>query len=83
MEFSKAGVKAEYMDGETSKAERRAIKARFHAGDTQVVCNVGVLTTGIDWDVRCIVLCRPTKSEMLYVQIIGRGLRTAPGKPIA
>jgi DNA repair protein RadD len=46
----------------------------------QVVCNVGVLTTGVDWDVRCIILARPTKSEMLYVQIIGRGLRTAPGK---
>jgi DNA repair protein RadD len=30
--------------------------------------------------VRCIVLARPTKSEMLFVQIIGRGLRTATGK---
>jgi DNA repair protein RadD len=45
-----------------------------------VVCNVGCLTTGIDWDVRCIVLARPTKSEMLFVQIIGRGLRPAEGK---
>ena len=38
------------------------------------------LTTGVDWDVRCIILARPTKSEMLYVQIVGRGLRTADGK---
>jgi superfamily II DNA or RNA helicase len=45
-----------------------------------VVCNVGCLTTGIDWDVRCITLARPTKSEILYVQMIGRGLRTAEGK---
>ena len=35
---------------------------------------------GIDWDVRCIILARPTKSEMLFVQIIGRGLRLAEGK---
>jgi hypothetical protein len=35
---------------------------------------------GVDWDVRCISLCRPTKSEMLYVQMVGRGLRTASGK---
>jgi hypothetical protein len=35
-------------------------------GDVQVVCNIGCLTTGIDWDVRCIILARPTKSEMLY-----------------
>jgi DNA repair protein RadD len=44
------------------------------------VCNVGTLTMGIDWDVRCISMCRPTKSDMLFVQIVGRGLRTAPGK---
>jgi DNA repair protein RadD len=40
----------------------------------------GCLTTGVDWDVRCIILARPTKSEILFVQIIGRGLRTAEGK---
>ncbi len=26
------------------------------------------------------ILARPTKSEILYTQIIGRGLRTADGK---
>jgi superfamily II DNA or RNA helicase len=45
-----------------------------------VVCNVGCLTTGIDWDVRCIIMARPTRSEMLFVQMIGRGLRVARGK---
>src|SRR5262249_54580384 len=39
------------------------------------------LTLGTDWPfVSCISLCRPSKSEALYVQIIGRGLRTAEGK---
>jgi DNA repair protein RadD len=28
----------------------------------------------------CIVDARPTKSEIRFVQTIGRGLRTAPGK---
>ena len=46
----------------------------------EIIVNVGTLTTGVDWDVRCIILARPTKSEMLFVQIIGRGLRTAKGK---
>ena len=41
---------------------------------------MGVLTTGVDLDVRCIIDAKPTKSEMLFVQTIGRGLRTAPGK---
>jgi superfamily II DNA or RNA helicase len=79
-QFLAAGVCAEYIDAYTEAAERNAIAKRFHAGEVKVVCNVGCLTTGIDWDVRCIVLARPTKSEILYVQMIGRGLRTAEGK---
>src|SRR6195256_2485896 len=79
--FLAADVSAEYIDCYIDAAERNAIAKRFHDGDVKVVCNVGCLTTGIDWDVRCIVLARPTKSEILYVQMVGRGLRTAPGKP--
>lgn len=75
-----AGVAAEYIDAYTPAAERTAIAQRFERGEVEVVCNVGCLTTGIDWDVRCIILARPTKSEMLFVQMIGRGLRTADGK---
>jgi superfamily II DNA or RNA helicase len=78
--FEAAGVSAGYVDAHTDRAERKAIKDRFHSGELRVVCNVGVLTTGTDWDVRCIIMARPTKSEMLFVQIIGRGLRTAEGK---
>jgi superfamily II DNA or RNA helicase len=79
-EFEAAGVTAGYVDAYTDRDEREEISKAFHAGDMRVVCSVGCLTTGIDWDVRCIVLARPTKSPMLYVQIIGRGLRTAEGK---
>jgi DNA repair protein RadD len=78
--FLAAGVQAGYVDAYTDKDERREVARQFHAGEIKVVCNVGVLTTGIDWDVRCIILARPTKSEMLFVQMIGRGLRTADGK---
>jgi superfamily II DNA or RNA helicase len=80
-QFLSAGVSAEYIDCFTEATDRNAIAKRFHAREVTVVCNVGCLTTGIDWDVRCIVLARPTKSEILYVQMVGRGLRTAPGKP--
>lgn len=79
-QFLGAGIPAEYIDCYTEAAERNAIAKSFHAGEVKVVCNVGCLTTGIDWDVRCIILARPTKSEILYVQMVGRGLRTAPGK---
>lgn len=78
--FAAAGVSTAYIDANTSADDRNKIRDRFHDGDVRVVCNVGCLTTGVDWDVRCIVLARPTKSEMLFVQIVGRGLRTAEGK---
>jgi DNA repair protein RadD len=78
--FEEAGIPCGYVDAYTDREEREAIRRRFHSGDLKVVCNVGCLTTGVDWDVRCIILARPTKSEMLFVQIIGRGLRTAEGK---
>ena len=78
--FLEVGVAAEYMDGTTSREDREAVFDRFRAGETRVICNVGVLTTGVDLDVRCISMARPTKSRILFVQTIGRGLRTAEGK---
>jgi superfamily II DNA or RNA helicase len=78
--FLEAGVPTGYIDAHTSLEDRKRIAVEFHAGRLKVVTNVGTMTTGVDWDVRCVILARPTKSESLYVQIIGRGLRTADGK---
>ena len=78
--FLAAGVPTAYQDMNTTDAERSAIRRSFHDNSIKVVCNVGTLTTGVDWDVRCIVLARPTKSEILFTQIVGRGLRTNPDK---
>jgi len=79
-QFEDAGVPTGYVDMDTPADERVRIGERLKNGQIKVVCNVYTLTTGVDWDVRCIILARPTKSEMLFVQIIGRGLRTAEGK---
>jgi DNA repair protein RadD len=79
-QFEAAGVRAGYIDCDTPGTERNEIRRKFASGEFQIVCNVGVLTMGVDWDVRCIILARPTKSEILFVQIIGRGLRPAQGK---
>lgn len=78
--FEDAGVPSGYIDAFTKPEERQSIFAGFRAGRLPVIVSVGCLTTGVDEDVRCISLARPTKSEMLYVQMIGRGLRPAPGK---
>lgn len=78
--FVEVGVACEYMDGTTPREEREAIFRRFRSGETLIICNVGVLTIGVDLDVRCIVDAKPTQSRILFVQTIGRGLRTAAGK---
>lgn len=79
-QFEAADVPTGYVDMDTPLEERQRIGERLKTGQIKVVCNVYTLTTGVDWDVRCIILARPTKSEMLFTQIVGRGLRTAPGK---
>jgi DNA repair protein RadD len=78
--FRSCGINCAYQDANTSMAERAEIKRGFHSGEIKIIANVGTLTTGVDYDVRCLILARPTKSEMLFVQIIGRALRTAEGK---
>lgn len=79
-EFAAAGVNMGYCDAYTDRIERQVLFDQMARGQLAGIVNVGTLTTGVDADVRCIVLARPTKSEMLFVQMIGRGLRTAPGK---
>lgn len=79
-QFLSEGITCGYVDSYTEIEERREIAEQFRKGEIRIICNVGVLTTGIDWDVRCIILARPTKSDILFQQIIGRGLRIADGK---
>jgi ATP-dependent helicase IRC3 len=44
-----------------------------------VLCNCNLLTEGYDnWRVSCIILARPTMSEILFTQMVGRGLRLDP-----
>lgn len=80
MEFSRAGVAVEVMTASTPHDERQLTIRRFEQGITKIIVNVGVLVAGFDSDVRCIIYARPTKSEMRWIQTLGRGLRTAPGK---
>ncbi|CAM3585028.1 type I restriction enzyme EcoKI subunit R [Vibrio aerogenes CECT 7868] len=67
--------------GETPQAERDDIIQRFKQKQLKYLVNVSVLTTGFDAPhVDLIAILRPTESVSLYQQIVGRGLRLAPGK---
>ncbi|MFH8797082.1 DEAD/DEAH box helicase [Streptomyces sp. NPDC017941] len=75
------GVTAAPVWGNMGRDERRATLARYEAGNVQVLTNCMVLTEGFDAPhTSCVVVARPTKSPGLYVQMVGRGLRPAPGK---
>ncbi len=75
--FRAAGVPSEMVWGEQDKDERKRVLGDLRSGACRVMMNCGVLTEG--WDepsIRCVVIARPTKSRSLYVQMLGRGLRT-------
>lgn len=75
------GISAETVTGDTPAGERDGILAAYKAGRLRCVTNANVLTTGFDAPgTDLVALLRPTKSVGLYVQMVGRGTRLAPGK---
>lgn len=79
-QFRDLNVPVAYVDADTKKPDREEIRKKFASGEVKVVVNIGVLTAGVDWDVRAVIDARPTKSKMLFVQMLGRGARPAEGK---
>lgn len=79
--FRAAGYTAAAADGTTDKVTRRQLLADFRSGKYQILVNCGLWTEGLDVpEIACIHLARPTKSDGLYIQMVGRGLRPVPGK---
>ncbi len=79
--FKRTGLRVEAIDG-TMNIERRAyLLNAFRRGDLDGLTNCQVLTEGFDAPgTSCILMCRPTQSDSLYVQCMGRGLRPANGR---
>ena len=75
------GVPAGIVHGEMAPELRSQTLADFRDGRIQVLTNVAVLTEGFDDPgTSCIAMARPTRSEGLYAQCVGRGTRLHPGK---
>jgi superfamily II DNA or RNA helicase len=80
-QFNTHGIKAAHVNGSTKESERDAIFDRYRRGDVQVICNVGIATTGTDLpNTKCVILDLATMSIVKYVQMVGRGARCAPDK---
>ncbi len=80
-DFIAAGVRSAHIDAYTPGEQRRAIIDRFRAGDIRVLSSVNVLGIGFDApEASCGILARPTLSETLHMQQLGRLIRPADGK---
>lgn len=67
--------------GDTEMSERNEIVEDFKKKKFKYLVNVSVLTTGFDAPhVDVIAILRPTESNSLYQQIVGRGLRLSNDK---
>ena len=79
--FCDAGVRAAAVWGAMPKADRRTTLAQLSSGEIEVVTNCNVLTEGFDEPrIDCILMGRPTRSRLLYAQMVGRGTRLHPEK---
>lgn len=75
------GIAAGCVTGKTPTHERDRLIEDYRAGRLRALTSMGVLTTGFDVpDTDMLVLLRPTQSPGLFVQMVGRGSRIAPGK---
>jgi len=72
----RAGRPAAVVSSETRSAIREQNLDLFKEGKIDFITNFGILTTGFDEpSVEAIVLARPVVSQVLYEQMVGRGLR--------
>lgn len=71
-------INAASITSETDAIVRKRLIAQFRSNDGQhrILCNFGVLTTGFDAPrISAAIIARPTKSLVLYSQMVGRATR--------
>lgn len=83
MAVSQYGMRAAWICGNTflqPEDERNRIINQFRRGELDVLANCQIATLGFDAPIaRTVILGRPTKSRVLWLQIVGRVTRPAAG----
>jgi superfamily II DNA or RNA helicase len=76
-----AGLRAEAIASDMSFRDREALLSRFRAGQLDIIVTVDLFNEGVDVpDVDLLAFMRVTHNRRVFVQQLGRGLRTSPGK---
>lgn len=71
------GIPAAMVTSKSTREQRREAIAGFKSGKYRALVNNNVLTTGFDFQaIDLLVILRPTMSSSLWVQMLGRGIRT-------
>jgi ATP-dependent helicase IRC3 len=79
--FAAAGIRVGAVWGDMPREDRRLKLAQFSKGEIDVVTNCNVLIEGFDEPrVDGVIMARPTRSKLLYAQMVGRGTRRHPDK---
>jgi|TARA_Y100000015_G_scaffold23023_1_gene22302 superfamily II DNA or RNA helicase len=82
--FQEAGFSSACLHGKLSKTDRESLLQQFAEGKIQVITSRDLISEGTDIpDAQAAILLRPTQSESLYLQQVGRVLRTSPKKRFA
>lgn len=79
--FRKQGIRSEIIIGETPISKRQEIIGKFKEKKVEVIFTVDIFNEGVD--IPCIdtlLFLRPTLSYTIFIQQLGRGLRTFEGK---
>lgn len=80
-DLTAAGYPSAAVTADTGHTERQVLFSRFRTGDLSALVTVTLLTEGMDFpQCDCVVIARPTRSRVLYSQMVGRAVRTHPGK---
>ena len=85
--FNNQGIAANFIHSEMESKTRKKNLDDFQSGKIRVLVNCMILTEGFDDNSKdlsdplaCVMLARPTLSQSLYIQMIGRGTRPGPHK---
>jgi superfamily II DNA or RNA helicase len=80
-EIQELGITAGALDGNARVERRKEVLDAFSKGDLDVLVNCALFTEGYDLpQIDAVMIARPTKSQLLYTQMVGRGTRPLPGK---
>lgn len=83
-EFRANGFRAYSVDGTTDDDIRDRILEGLGNGSVDIVTSCDLISEGTDIPaIGCAILLRPTKSTSLFLQQVGRALRTSDGKTSA